>query len=430
MIHKLAIIFILLNGLSFHSFSQSRDSLLVLDELIQEMVQNNPELQSSWNKWQATQTRPSQSGALPDPVLGVGFMNLPIHSLALNEEMMSGRQLSLMQMFPFPGKLGTRKHIMLNEVEIAEQQFLQKKNELIKALKETYFELFYINKAMNTNHKNQAVLNQFLQIAETRYRVGKGLQQDVFKAQLELSELTDNLYELQQQQQLLAAEIDFLLNRRSQTPAPRTEELSFITFEMGLDELQRLAEKHNPFLHSWRITVQQSEQKISLARKEYLPDFSIELTYIQREVLWNGEGGTDLFSGMVGLTLPLYFWNKQARQVKETELDAQASHYMQESAQQMIYREVEKSHSTLQKNQKRWQLFKNIIIPQAEQTLQSALSAYQVDRVDFLTVIDNQMSLYAYELESHRILSDYYKNIAELEVLVGIPLMKAMSEVH
>lgn len=430
MIHKLVIIFILLVGMSFHAFSQNRDSLLVLDELIQEMVQNNPELQASWNKWQASQSRPSQSGALPDPVLGVGFMNLPIHSFALDEEMMSGRQLSLMQMFPFPGKLGTRKHIMQDEAAIAEQQFLQKKNELIKALKETYFELFYINKAMNTNHKNQAMLNQFLQIAETRYRVGKGLQQDVFKAQLELSKLTDNLYELQQQQQLRAAEIDFLLNRRSSTPAPRTEELSFVPFEMGLGELQSLAEKHNPFLHSWQITVQQSEQKISLARREYLPDFKIELTYIQREVLWNGEGGTDLFSGMVGLTLPLYFWNKQARQVQETELDALASHQMHESARQRIYRELEKSYSTLQKNQKRWQLFKNIIIPQAEQTLQSALSAYQVDRVDFLTVIENQMSLYTYELESHRILRDYYKNIADLEVLIGIPLIKPMSESH
>lgn len=430
MIHKLAIIFMLLTGLSFHLFSQNRDSLLVLDELIQEMVQNNPELQASWNQWQAAQTRPSQSGALPDPVLGLGFMNLPIHSFALDEEMMSGRQLSLMQMFPFPGKLGTRQHIMLNEAAIAEQQYLQKKNDLIKALKEAYFELFYINKAMHTNHKNQAVLNQFLQIAETRYRVGKGIQQDVFKAQLELSKLTDNLYELQQQQQLLAAEIAFLLNRRSPTLAPRTEELSFLPFKMGLDELQSLAEKHNPFLHSWQITVQQSEQKISLARKEYLPDFTIEVTYIQRDMLWTGEGGTDLFSGMIGLTLPLYFWKKQARQVQETELDAQASHHMQESARQMIYRELEKSYSTLQMNQKRWQLFKNMIIPQAEQTLQSALSAYQVDRVDFLTVIENQMSLYTYELESHRILSDYYKNIAEVEVLVGIPLINTIFKIH
>jgi len=422
MIHKLVIIFILLVGMSFHAFSQNRDSLLVLDELIQEMVQNNPELQASWNKWQAAQTRPSQSGALPDPVLGVGFMNLPIHSFALDEEMMSGRQLSLMQMFPFPGKLGTRKHIMQDEAAIAEQQFLQKKNELIKALKETYFELFYINKAMNTNHKNQAILNQFLQIAETRYRVGKGLQQDVFKAQLELSKLTDNLYELQQQQQLLTAELNFLLNRRSPAVSQKTEELPFLSFDIGLEELQSMAEKHNPFLNSSHIMVQQGEQKIRLARKEYLPDLKVELTYTQRDVLWNGEGGTDLFSGMVGFTLPLYFWKKQARQIEESQLDAQAAYHMQESIRQMIYRDVEKIYRILEKNQKRWQLYTNIIVPQAEQTLESSLSAYQVDKVDFLTVIENQMSLYAYELESYRVLSDLYKNLAALEAVVGTPL--------
>jgi len=90
----------------------------------------------------------------------------------------------------------------------------------------------------------------------------------------------------------------------------------------------------------------------------------------------------------------------------------------------MIFQELEKVYSDLEKNKKRLELFKNSIIPQANQTLQSSLTAYQVDKLEFLTVIDNQMTLYEYELESYRILSDYHINIAELDALVGMGISR------
>jgi cobalt-zinc-cadmium efflux system outer membrane protein len=413
------LIFIFTNGFSLNLFSQSSDPTLILDQLIQEMLQQNPELQASYNQWQVTAAQAPQAGALPDPVLGIGVMNLPVNSFAFNQEMMTGKQISLMQMFPFPGKQGARKDILLSEASIAEQQYIQKKNELIKDLKESYFELFYIDKAIASNQKNNGLLNQLAQTAETRYRVGKGLQQDVLKAQLELSKLTDDLIDLQQQRESLEAHINFLVNRNQSNPLPKTEELKFEPLAKELPELQTLAEKSNPILLSWQTIIQQSNQKVKLAKKEYLPDFSVELAYTQREELQNGEGGVDLVSGMVNLTLPLYFWNKQKKQVQESQLAGQASSKMQESVTRMIFQQMEKTYAELQKNHQRLQLFESSILPQANQTLQSSLAAYQVDKLEFLTVIDNQLRLYEFELESYRILSDYHKNLAELDALVG-----------
>jgi cobalt-zinc-cadmium efflux system outer membrane protein len=122
---------------------------------------------------------------------------------------------------------------------------------------------------------------------------------------------------------------------------------------------------------------------------------------------------------MVNLTLPLYFWNKQKKQVQESQLAGQASSKMQESVTRMIFQQMEKTYAELQKNHQRLQLFESSILPQANQTLQSSLAAYQVDKLEFLTVIDNQLRLYEFELESYRILSDYHKNLAELDALVG-----------
>jgi outer membrane protein TolC len=419
MAFKIISIAIIGAGFGLNLFSQSSDSTLVLDRLIEEMQQNNPELQASYHQWQAISARAPRAGSLPDPVLGIGLMDLPVNTFAFDQEMMTGKQISFMQMFPFPGKQGTQKAIVSSEAAAAEQNYLQKQLELISSLKSIYFDLFYVDKAMATNQHNTELLNQIAVIAEARYRTGKGLQQDVLKAQLELSKLTDNLLDLQQQRQSLSAQLNFLLNRDPVSELAKPEGLKFIPYDKDLAELKTMAEKNNPYLLSWQLMNQQSYQKVQLAKKEYLPDFSVELAYTQREVLQNGEGGVDLVSGMVSLTLPLYFWNNQKKQVQESQLEAHSTLKMQENAGRMIFRELEKVYSDLLKNQKRLELFTYSIIPQANQTLQSSLAAYQVDKLEFLTVIENQLSLYEYELESYRILSDYHKNIAELDALTG-----------
>ena len=129
------LIFIFTSGFSLNLFFQSSDSTLILDQLIQEMLLQNPELQVSYKQWQVTAAQAPQAGALPDPVLGIGVMNLPVNSFTFNQEMMTGKQISAMQMFPFPGKHGTRKAIGINEAAVAEQNYLQKQAERKKDFK-------------------------------------------------------------------------------------------------------------------------------------------------------------------------------------------------------------------------------------------------------------------------------------------------------
>lgn len=418
-LHNLIFISIFLSMTT--SFAATPDSTVHLNQLIREGLDNNPDLQSSYHAWQAAKARVPQAGSLPDPILGFSAMNLPVNSFAFNQEPMTGKQVSLMQMFPFPGKLGLKQQIADEEASIFEFQYYEQQNQLIKNIKLLYYELCYVDRAIETSEKNAALLKQFTQIAETQYRVGKGLQQDVLRSQLEVSMMAEKIIRLKRQQQSLWIQLDALLNRPSIAMEQSIEILSHpgsvLKFEIAI--LDSLANQNRPLLLVWQGMVRQSEQRVRLAKKEYLPDFNFGVEYTQRDVLLNGIQSVDFISGSVSISLPLYFWKKQTKQVEEFKFNEISASNGYENIRRQVQGELENKLSELNSNIQLLALYQNGILMQASQSVQSALAAYQVDKVDFLTLVNNQVSLLNYELDYYRILSDYYKNIAELEALVG-----------
>ena len=424
MMHKILRLIFLAMMINGYVISQPIDSTLILSNLIQELQQNNPNLESSYQNWQATKARVPQAGALPDPMLGINLQNLPINSFRFDQEPMTGKQFFLVQKFPFPGKQGLQQKIAVQDTKISEMQYYEMKNQLVFELETNYFELFYVDKAIETSEKNAALLLQFTQIAEIRYRVGKGLQQDVFKSQVEYSRISDKLINLQQQREVLEAQLNILLNRPPGNFVGKTIQPEIPTFQANLSELIQLADEHRPLLISWQSVITQSRHKVQLANKSYLPDFSLGVAYTQREVLENGMGGVDFLSGMFNLSIPIYFWKKQQKNVEENRFNEISVRHFYEGVQQKLYGQLDITLSDIDKNRQRLDLYKNVIIPQASQALKSSLAAYQVDKVDFLTLVSNQLILFNYELEYYRALSDYFKNIALLGVLVGTNLEK------
>jgi cobalt-zinc-cadmium efflux system outer membrane protein len=419
---SLILIFIAL--LSVRLFAATPDSTVQLDHLIQEGLYNNPALKASYNAWQAATSRVPQAGSLPDPRLGFSVMNLPINSFAFNQEPMTGKQVSLMQMFPFPGKLGLKQKIANEEAKIFEYQYQELRNELIKNIKLIYYDLCYVDRAIVTSEKNATLLKQFSQIAETRYRVGKGLQQDVLRSEVEVSMMDEKLLRLEQQKQSLWIQLNALLNRPSNATEQNIEVLSHpgSVLKLEIAKLDSLANQNNPLLLAWYGMVQQSEQKLRLAKKDYLPDFNLGVEYTQRDALMPNMEGVDFLSGSVSISLPIFFWKKQNKQVEEYKLNEVSVSNSYENFCRQLQGELENKLNEFDRNIQLLTLYQQGILIQASQSVQSALAAYQVDKVDFLTLVNNQMSLFNYELDYYRILSDYYKNIAELEALVGTKL--------
>ena len=403
-------------------FSQENKDVLILEQLIKVALENNPQLQSFYSATLADSARISQSGALPDPVLSLNLLNIPTNSFAFDQEPMTGKQIALRQLFPFPGKLGLKEDITSEGAAISRANYQEYRNQMIKDLKIGYYDLFLVDKSIEITGKNQQLLKEFTEIAETKYKVGKGLQQDVLKAQVELSKMIDRLIQLKQKREVKQAQINTTLNQPVNLPLGTPEEPGFPTLDKTLDTLQIIAKLNRPLLRGWESMKKQSSLKIDLAKKDYWPNIGIFLAYTQRDELQNGGPGHDFVSGGISLNIPLFSGSKQSKKVDETfhsknVIDAQYKQILNQ-----INFELKNKLTSVEKNAKLVELFKTGIIPQASQSLESAMIGYQTDKVDFLTLINNQITLFNYELDYYRVISDYNKDLAGLEYVTGIQL--------
>jgi outer membrane protein TolC len=408
--------------LPFNVQGQSADSTLILDELVQKVLTQNPKLKGSYEDWRASKTRIFQEQALPDPTLGINIMNLPVNSFAFDQEPMSGKQISLMQPFPFPGKLDLKGKIATSNSEIALHQHKELQNQLIKTAKQAYYDLFYVDQAIATVANNQELLDEFVEIAETRYSVGNGLQQDVMRAQVALSKMIDRELKLRQQRESIQARINTLINEPADAPLGKALILDLKENGFQLDSLVQLAGEENPVLAAWRMVIKRSEQKVNLALKNRYPDFSVGVAYTQRDPLQNGMKGYDFLSAMFNIKIPLYSNNKQSKKVQQTRIEQTSTEYRYQDIETSIEQKLQQSLTELKKNRRLIDLYKTGIIPQAEESLESSMAGYQNDKVDFLSLLDSELTLFQFRLDYHRYLADYHKAIAELEALTGTEL--------
>ena len=399
--------------------AQTTNSTLVLDSLVQTVLTQNPDLKSSFQGWEASKTRISQQEALPDPTLGLNIMNLPVNSFALDQEPMTGKQVSLMQPFPFPGKLSLKGDIAKSESEIALHRYRELKNQLIKNTSQAYYDLYYIDQALATVANNQELLKEFVEIAETRYGVGKGTQPDVLRAQVALSKMIDQELKLLQQREAVQARINTLLNDPADSPLGKAVVMEPEPWTGKLQTLIQRADSSSPVLAAWKTAVKQSGQKVDLALKDRYPDFSVGVAYTQRNELQNGMQGYDFVSAMFNVKIPLFINKKQNKKVQETQIQQSSIEYRYQNIANSIEQKLQQSLTDLEKNQRLLELYRTGIIPQAEESLESSIAGYQNDKVDFLSLLDSELTLFQFRLDYHRLLADYYKAIAELEALTG-----------
>ncbi len=399
--------------------AQSATDTLRLSDLLQELQEENPRVKALLHQWKAQEAAVAPAGALPDPQIGINFLNLPVNSFAFDQEAMTGKQISFMQYFPFPGKLGLKENIARDDAQIAHEQYQEGLNQLRMLVKQTYYDIYYIDKAIEITQKNADILVQFIKIAETKYTVGRGLQQDVLRAQVEHSRMTDKIISLQNRREVLLARLNYLLSRPPASPVWQTARLTELPFPLKLEDLRELAVANRPLLKAWRFRVEKQQKAVRLAKKEYLPDFKVAVAYTQRDALRTGGKGVDFISGLFTIKVPLYFWKKQRKVVEQRQYQQISAQQEYENLRNQVLSEVESTWSTLEKSWQLIDLYRTGIIPQATQSLNSAIAGYQTDKVDFLTLLNNQITLYNYEMDYHRILSAYYKSIARMEYVVG-----------
>jgi outer membrane protein TolC len=390
----------------------------ILNNFIETAKKENPTLHWAKNKINIYKQIPDQRSSWKDPMLTFGLANLPVDTFSFKQDPMTQKQIILTQEIPFPGKTALRKEAADKDVSIAEWNFKELELKIIRQVKESFFELCFINSAIETTEQNKILLKQFVTIAESKYSVGKGIQQDVLKAQVELSKIMDELIGLKQLQANETSKLNILMNRLPQEPLEIPHGLTQTHFKFDIKRLQNLAEENRPFLHGIQSAINKFTITKELAEKDYYPNFKIGFRYGQRENSPNRDH-PDLVSGFIGVNIPIWLASKQRKKVAEENYRILTAKNSYNAARNDVFLKIQLILDKEIKSRKLINLIKTGIIPQARQSLESALAAYSVDKIDFLTLIDNQVTLLKWEIKYHRELTDYEQNLAALEHVVG-----------
>jgi cobalt-zinc-cadmium efflux system outer membrane protein len=397
---------------------------LFLDSLIAEALRANPNLKSAQFRYETYLAKVPQDGSLPNPMFQTTFSNISTKSWTLGKAPMSGIEFMLSQTIPFPGKLGLMKDMTKNMAEKTKKDYESTKNFILSELKQNYYQLYVIDKSIEITQENKLLSEDFAKIASLRYSVGQGLQQDVLKAQVQVSKIIEELIALEEMRKSTQAKINILLNHNPQDSLGKPQELFFKNLNYSEEELQNLAIQNNPFLLGAEFMIGAAKSDYRLAQREVWPDLAFSLSYMRmkNDSTMAPQQERNFVSASVGIELPLYFWAKQKNKVKEKSLNLESSRQEYEGMKNNLKADVSMFYYSLNKYKKEIELLNTVILPQAKQSLESAKSGYQVDKVDFLTLLDNQTTLYNYQIVFHQTLSSYYQTLAKLEEMTGKPL--------
>ena len=395
-----------------------------LANLVAISLANNPELKSSQARWQMFKNRVEQAGSLDDPMLMLKLQNgLVTDPFNFRKDPMTQKVIGISQQLPFWGKRGLKSEIAAKEAESYRWQVEERKLELARMVKETYYQIYFTDKSLAIVDKNIRILDDFVSLAQIKYSVGQGVQQDVFKSQVESSKLLDLKISLEQQRKSLASALNALLFRSPDAPVGTIPDFELKPLRLLADNLRATALEKRPMLKSLQALIDKGEAGHKLARKEFYPDFNLSLEYMQREPTM-GEKGLDMYSLAVTFNLPVQRIRRHAM-VAESDSGIRMATEELNALRNTIDSGISDLLAKLERREKLVTLYKTGIIPQAQQSLESATIGYRVNKVDFLNLLDSRMTLFNYERELYDSQAEYMMRLAQLEALVGTDLVSA-----
>lgn len=396
-----------------------------LPSLIKTALANNPELKSSQARWRMFASKAKQAAALEDPMFMFKLQNmLAREPFVFNKDPQSAKVIGISQQLPFWGKRAIKQEVAQYEAESYKWVIEERKLELARMVKETYYQLWAVDKSMEIIDKNLRILADFVTIAESKYSVGQGVQQDIYKAGLEKSKMLDMQITLKQQRRSLEANLNYLLYRPGDSPVGTVADFTLPQLPLSAEQLNQTALEKRPQIKSLISLTNKGHASRRLAQKEFYPDFNLSFEYMFKEAIstdMTSDPGYNMFTLGVTFNLPFQQEKRHAMLVESTSETTMAIEELN-GLKNMISYTINDTLAQLERRRNLVELYKGGIIPQAEQSLESAVISYRVNKVDFLTLLDGRMTLFNYERELYESQAEYMMKLAQLEATVGVEL--------
>lgn len=386
---------------------------ITLEALLDAVVRDSSELRAASQRVLAASERPDRADSLPDPTIALIYRNVGFSSLTLGDEMMSLLGVRVTQALPARGKRPQRRVVAERQIGVAQAQTESVRRRLIQQVSTAYYELLFVYESINIVNETRALLLNLEETAEARYAVGEGIQQDVLKAQVEVSILLNRLVQLDQQRGSLEALINRLLGRRASAALGRPAPRPLVLEEPPIDTLVSEATQSSAILAARQRRIEEQEASVELVRADRRPDLLLSGSYMNRGSL------PGIWEMNVGFTLPIRKSGRQDLEIEENleELNARRSDHI--DAVRAVELLVQDSYLRADRAVRLSGLYRDAIIPQALLSLESAMAGYAVGSVDFLNLLDNVVTLLTYRLELEREQTNFAMALVRIEEHLG-----------
>jgi len=395
-----------------------------LSELTEEASRNNPDILAARRAWQAAAQVPTQVATMPDPTVSVQQLSVgsprPFAGYSNSDFAYIG--LGISQDLPYPGKLKLKGESAREDVAIARDKLDAVTRSTIEQVKEAYFQIAAIQETLAVLDRDSRLLEQIESIADARYRVGQGIQQDILKAQLERTKL---LREVATQRQLLGstrAQVTKLLNRAGDSP-----DLSSLDFTADrlietplrytAEELLAKARTQNPAIAGQQEMVKRQSLGVEMARKDRYPDFNVQYQWQH-----TADQFRDYYMVSFSARLPIYRSRKLNPELAQATEELSRSEREYESQIQAAYLDVRNQYLAAQTSSQLLTIYREGLIPQALAAYQAGLVAYQGGRQDFESLLSSFMDVLNFDREYWKTLAEHETALSRIEQVTGLSL--------
>jgi outer membrane protein TolC len=386
------------------------DRLLTARQLVDAVLARNPTLPAMQAAWQAAQSRIESAAALDDPLLS--YATAPRTARADNEDF--GQKLELSQKLPWPGKRQLRGERARHEADAAQQDVETSRLKLSATARSLFADWYFIHEAIRINGINQTLLQEFRRIAEARYSTGQASKQDALRADVEFNLLEHRAIVLERQRRDSLARINTLLNRAPDEPVPLPAKLTEPGPLPGVQALRTRAVQMRPELKALAAHIQASESSIGLARRAFYPDFNLKAGY---NSLWTEDDKR--FTVGVDINLPL---NRSKRRAVADAARAKAmqAQWRLTDEEAVVAGEVQRAYDRVEESRHVLTLYRDRLLPLAEENLSAAKADYQAGSGDFLSLLTTEKNLMQTRLQVGQAMAELHRQLAALQRAVGV----------
>ena len=381
--------------------------------------ERNPRLLALQAAAQAAAYREPEASTLPDPTVQLGIMNFGLPDFNADMPTSMAPSVQLMQMIPFPGKLSLKGDIASYGREMAEAGADEAWWDVRARASSMFYDLYSLDRRLEVMRSTLSLLRDFQQVAKAMYTAGTGRQADVLRADVEVARMDGDIRQMEAMRTTMAARLNGLLDRPAATevPSPVLGELPVDVPEHAT--LLAWADESRPMLERGRLGVAQAGTRSDLAHRQIWPDLTVGVTYGQRD---RGMGTERMGSAMIGFSLPVHAGSRQYAARDEAAAMERLAQAELGSLEAEVDARIGELLAELERARTLTALYRDEVIPEAHATVESAFSSYRVGNVDFMTLVDAEMTVNRYEGELYQLLGEYGKAVAALESAIGRPL--------